>query len=104
MANRSFTLLTRFLQFRTELGQLWRAFRAPETPMHLKALMLLVPLYLLSPVDLIPDFVPLVGWLDDLVVIPMLVSWIVSMLPRPAPVHPRGRAGDKTIDGTWRRL
>ena len=102
MANRSFTLLNRFLQFRNELGLLWRAFRAPATPMHLKALMLLVPLYLLSPIDLLPDFIPFVGWLDDIVVIPMLVSWIVSLLPREQPA--RASAGSKTIDGTWRRL
>ena len=102
MTQRPFTLLNRFLQFRTELGQLWRAFRAPETPMHLKALMLLVPLYLLSPIDLIPDIIPFVGWLDDLVFIPMLVSWIVSMLPKAAPVRPTAR-GEKVIDGTWRR-
>ena len=43
---RNMTLLARFLNFRTELVTLWRAFRAPETPFHLKALMLLVPLYL----------------------------------------------------------
>jgi uncharacterized membrane protein YkvA (DUF1232 family) len=104
MAHRSFTLLNRFLQFRTELGLLWRAFRDAGTPVYLKVLMLLVPLYLLSPIDLIPDFVPLVGWLDDIVVIPMLVSWIVSMLPKHAPVHARSRGGDKTIDGTFRRL
>ncbi|HEY9011789.1 MAG TPA: DUF1232 domain-containing protein [Devosia sp.] len=102
MANRSFILLNRFLQFRNELGLLWRAFRAPTTPIHLKALMLLVPLYLLSPIDLVPDFIPLLGWLDDLVVIPMLVSWIVSLLPSERPT--RTRAGSKTIDGTWRRL
>jgi len=104
MTQRPFTLLNRFLQFRTELGLLWRAFRAPETPMHLKALMLLVPLYLLSPLDLIPDLIPLAGWLDDLVVIPMLVSWIVSMLPKAAPVQPRGRSGDDVIETTYRRL
>lgn len=104
MTQRPFTLLNRFLQFRTELGLLWRAFRAQETPMHLKALMLLVPLYLLSPLDLIPDFIPLAGWLDDFVVIPMLVSWIVSMLPKAAPVQPRGRSGDDIIETTYRRL
>ena len=104
MANRPTTLLTRFLQFRTELGLLWRAFRASETPMHLKALMLLVPLYLVSPFDLVPDFIPFAGWLDDMVIVPLLVSWIAAMLPKPAPVHPRGRAGDKVIDGSWRRL
>jgi len=104
MTQRPFTLLNRFLQFRAELGQLWRAFRASETPMHLKVLMLLVPLYLLSPIDLIPDFIPLAGWLDDIVIVPMLVSWIVSMLPQPAPVRPRGRAGDDVIETTYRKL
>ena len=104
MTQRPFTLLNRFLQFRAELGQLWRAFRAAETPMHLKVLMLLVPLYLLSPVDLIPDFIPLAGWLDDIVIVPMLVSWIVSMLPKTAPVRPRGRAGDDVIETTYRKL
>lgn len=46
----------RLLQFRTELMMLWRAFVAPETALWLKALMLVVPLYLLSPIDIIPDF------------------------------------------------
>ena len=102
---RKFSLLARFLTFRRELGLLWRAFLTPETPMHLKALMLLVPLYLISPLDLIPDFIPIAGWLDDAVIIPMLVSWIVSLLPRTAPVRPSRRGGeDKTIDGTYRRL
>ena len=50
--------LTRFLTFHRELATLWRAFLAPETPWHLKALMLLVPAYLLSPIDLIPDIIP----------------------------------------------
>lgn len=104
MTQRPFTLLNRFLQFRTELGTLWRAFMAPETPLHLKALMLLVPLYLVSPIDLIPDLIPFVGWLDDIVVIPMLVSWLVSMLPRREPARARAASGDKVIDGTWRRM
>ena len=99
-----FSLIARFMTFRKELGLLWRAFLAPQTPMHLKVLMLLVPLYLLSPLDLIPDIIPLAGWLDDMVIVPMLVSWIVSLLPKSAPVHPRGRAGDEVIETTYRRL
>lgn len=100
------SLLARFMTFRKELAVLWRAFMAPQTPMHLKALMLLVPLYLFSPLDLIPDVIPLAGWLDDMVIVPMLVSWIVSLLPRPEPV--RATAGETrdgpVIDGTWRRM
>ena len=88
---------------------LWRAFIAPGTPLWLKGLMLIVPLYLISPVDLIPDVIPLLGWLDDIVIIPLLVSWLVSLLPQNA--APRGtyrphrrRDGGPTIDGTARRL
>ncbi len=98
-----FKLLARILTFRRELATLWRAFLAPETPIHLKALMLLVPAYLLSPIDLIPDVIPLLGWLDDLVVIPLLVGWIVNMLPQKAPVYERAADGAKTIDRTYRR-
>lgn len=99
----------RILQFRNELIVLWRAFIAPGTPLWLKGLMLLVPLYLISPVDLIPDVIPILGWVDDLVIIPLLVSWLVSLLPqnaapggsyRPHPQDPNG----PTIDGTARRL
>jgi uncharacterized membrane protein YkvA (DUF1232 family) len=103
---RQYTLLQRFLRFRDELVALWRAFLNPATPVHLKALMLLVPLYLLSPVDLIPDFIPLAGWLDDVVIIPMLVSWIFGMLDRTQASAARARSDKSgpTIDGTWRRL
>ena len=99
----------RILQFRNELITLWRAFMAPGTPLWLKGLMLLVPLYLISPIDLIPDFIPIAGWLDDLVIIPLLVTWLVSLLPQNATSGSTYRArpgqdGGPTIDGTARRL
>jgi uncharacterized membrane protein YkvA (DUF1232 family) len=105
MANRGFSLLNRFLQFRSELALLWRAFRDSSTPLHIKALMLLVPLYLLSPIDLIPDFLPFAGWLDDVIIVPLLVSWIFGMVQR-STKSPSGAAprNDSTIDGSWRRL
>jgi uncharacterized membrane protein YkvA (DUF1232 family) len=98
-----FNLLARFVTFRNEIATLWRAFMAPETPVYLKALMLLVPAYLLSPIDLIPDFIPVLGWVDDFVIIPLMVSWIVSMLPQKAPVYQRSADGAKIIDGEYRR-
>lgn len=100
----------RLLRFRNELLLLWRAFNAAGTPLWLKGLMLLVPLYLISPVDLIPDVIPFLGWLDDLVVIPLLVSWIVSLLPQNAAprgayhANPSDVNGGPTIDGTARRM
>lgn len=100
---RKMTLLTRFITFRNELGLLWRAFLAPETPWHLKALMLLVPAYLLSPIDLVPDFIPFLGWVDDLVIVPLLVGWIVKMLPQRAPAYARRTESGRVIDGEYRR-
>jgi uncharacterized membrane protein YkvA (DUF1232 family) len=96
--------MRRLMQFRAELITLWRAFLAPETPIFLKALMLLIPAYLISPLDLIPDFIPIAGWLDDAIVIPLLVSWIVGMLPRRAEARTTRDANGAIIDGDYRRL
>jgi len=95
--------MRRLLQFRDELLVLWRAFLAPETPIWLKALMLLIPAYLINPLDFIPDFIPIVGWLDDAVIIPLLVSLLVRLVPRPAPARTRADGGN-IIDGDYRRL
>ncbi len=94
----------RLLQFRKELVMLWRAFMTPETPLYLKVLMLLVPLYLVSPIDFIPDFIPVLGWLDDIVVIPLLVSWIVTLLPQRVEARAARNTGEPVIDGDYRRL
>jgi uncharacterized membrane protein YkvA (DUF1232 family) len=100
----------RFFIFRKELLTLWRAFRHPATPVPLKAAMLLVPLYLISPIDIIPDFIPFLGIMDDFVVVPMLMSWLVSMLPLEVTgVKVRATANSRrnegsTIDGRSRRL
>jgi uncharacterized membrane protein YkvA (DUF1232 family) len=95
--------MRRLLQFKTELMLLWRAFLAPETPAWLKGLMLVIPAYLISPIDFIPDFIPVVGWLDDAILIPIMVHLIVRMLPQPAPRTTRSD-GSKIIDGDYRRL
>ena len=99
----------RILRFRNELMILWRAFMAPATPLWLKGLMLIVPLYLLSPIDLIPDFIPLAGWLDDIIIVPLLGSWLVGVVPRATSgrswTSGATRDPDGTvIDGTARRL
>ena len=73
--------LSRLYLFRQEALILWRAFWHPETPIYLKGATLFAALYLVSPIDLIPDFIPFAGWIDDLVLVPLMVSWIVRMLP-----------------------
>ena len=96
-------LLPRLVLFRKEVVQLWKAFFAPETPLFLKAATLFVAFYLVSPIDILPDFIPFLGWVDDIILVPLMVSWIVSRLPIPVKADMRER-NDRTINGRARRL
>ena len=60
---------------------LWFASKHPGTPWQAKALSLFVAGYALSPIDLIPDFIPVVGYLDDALLLPGLIRLAVRMLP-----------------------
>jgi uncharacterized membrane protein YkvA (DUF1232 family) len=64
---------------------LWFALRHPLAPRWLKPAVALMALYLLSPVDLLPDTLPLLGIVDDLVLLPLAMGFIVKRLP--AAVH-----------------
>jgi uncharacterized membrane protein YkvA (DUF1232 family) len=60
---------------------LWFALRHPLAPRWLKPALALVGLYLLSPIDLLPEALPMVGLVDDLVLVPMALAFIVQRLP-----------------------
>jgi uncharacterized membrane protein YkvA (DUF1232 family) len=60
---------------------LYLAYRHPRTPWYAKAFAALVVVYAFSPVDLIPDFIPVIGYLDDLVLIPLGVYLAMKMIP-----------------------
>jgi uncharacterized membrane protein YkvA (DUF1232 family) len=62
---------------------LWRALRHPQAPGWLKLGTAGLALYLLSPVDLIPDVLPIIGVVDDLVLVPLAIHWLLSRLPAP---------------------
>jgi uncharacterized membrane protein YkvA (DUF1232 family) len=57
------------------------AARDPRTPMLVRGLALLVAAYALSPIDLIPDFIPAIGYLDDLILIPFGLALVVRLTP-----------------------
>jgi uncharacterized membrane protein YkvA (DUF1232 family) len=61
---------------------LWLACRDPRTPWHARALAVLVTGYAFSPIDLIPDFIPILGYVDDLVLIPLGVALTVKAIPK----------------------
>jgi len=78
-----------------EVYALYLALRDPRVPWYVKAVMATVVGYALSPIDLIPDFVPVVGLLDDLILVPLGVALVVRMLPGDVLDDCRRRADSK---------
>lgn len=60
---------------------LWFAGKNPRTPWYAKALGVFVVAYALSPIDLIPDFIPVLGYVDDVMLLPALIWLTVRLLP-----------------------
>lgn len=73
---------------------LWFAWRDPRTPVGVKLLCGAVVSYALSPIDLIPDFVPVLGYLDDVLLLPALIWLAVRLLPPAVLADSRDRADD----------
>ena len=83
------TRLTRWFRFAsaarlaTQLIALGKLLRHPQTPRLPKLVALAVLAYALSPIDLIPDFIPVLGQLDDLLLVPLGVALVVWLTPKP---------------------
>jgi len=67
---------------RRDAVALWIAARDPRTPWHAKAVAVAVAAYALSPIDLIPDFIPVLGYLDDLLIVPLGIWLAIRLIPR----------------------
>lgn len=91
---------------------IYLASRDPRVPWHAKALAIAVAAYALSPIDLIPDFVPVVGYLDELLILPLAIWLVVRLIPAEVMVEcrarateagqrPTSRAGMAAIIGLW---
>lgn len=79
-------------QIKRDSLTLWFANRHPATPGYARILCLLVVAYALSPIDLIPDFIPVLGYVDDLLLLPILIRLAVSLLPTEVIVECHKRA------------
>ena len=71
---------------------LWFAGKHPKTPWYAKALGLFVVAYALSPIDLIPDFIPVLGYVDDVLMLPSLIWLTLQLLPPDVLTECRGHA------------
>lgn len=98
-----------------EIHALLIAYRDPRTPWYAKAWALVVLAYALSPIDLIPDFVPILGYLDDLVLLPLGIALAVKLIPAEVMAEARlaatktegsmfGKAGAAIIALIWLAL
>jgi uncharacterized membrane protein YkvA (DUF1232 family) len=76
-------LLLLWTLVRGDALRLWRALKHPGSPGWLKWAVAGLVLYLLSPVDLLPDFIPIIGLVDDLVLIPLAIRFLLGKLPAP---------------------
>ncbi|MET0360583.1 MAG: DUF1232 domain-containing protein [Sphingobium sp.] len=74
---------------------LWLAVRDPRVPWYAKALAAAVAAYALSPIDLIPDFIPIIGYLDDLLIVPLGIMAGVKLIPVDVMTDLRAKAADQ---------
>lgn len=69
-------------QIKRKISILLITFRKKETPWYAKAIIGITIAYALSPIDLIPDFIPILGYLDDLVILPILIMLSIKLIPK----------------------
>jgi uncharacterized membrane protein YkvA (DUF1232 family) len=97
---------------RQDAQALYLAARDPRVPWYVKALALAVAAYAASPVDLIPDFIPVIGYLDDLIIVPLGIALVIRLIPpeimaehrdlaTAAQDRPVSRAAAVVIVGIW---
>jgi uncharacterized membrane protein YkvA (DUF1232 family) len=82
-----------------EIKVLYLAYKSPGTPWYAKLLCAVVVGYALSPIDLIPDFIPILGYLDDLLLIPLGVWLVIKLVPEDVLNECRAQAEDVFKDG-----
>ena len=70
-------------RLKSDVYAIYLAARHPRVPWYAKALAVLVAAYAFSPIDLIPDFVPVLGYLDDLVIVPLGIALVIRLIPKP---------------------
>lgn len=90
-------LKERAANLRNEITVIYYAYRNPGTGLLPKIIILFTLGYALSPIDLIPDFIPVLGYLDDLIIIPALITLSIKLIPKEVMAEARVRASNDPI-------
>jgi uncharacterized membrane protein YkvA (DUF1232 family) len=91
-------LKARARALKTEAYAIYLAARDPRTPWYAKALIFFVVAHTFSPIDLIPDFIPILGYLDDLIITPGGIWLAVRMIPPEVLAEARATAATRGVD------
>jgi len=86
-------------QLEIETNALYLAYKDPRVPWYAKVFAACVVGYTLSPIDLIPDFIPVLGYLDDLLLVPLGVTLALKIIPKPVLDQCRERARENMSQG-----
>jgi uncharacterized membrane protein YkvA (DUF1232 family) len=92
-------LKQRARHLKAETFALYLAARDPRTPWYAKLLVAGIVAYAFSPIDLIPDFVPVLGYLDDLILLPLGIALAIRLIPPPVLAECRARAQEGAQNG-----
>jgi len=93
-------LKTRARQLKSEVYALYLAGLHPQTPRYAKLYLLAVVAYALSPIDLIPDFIPVLGLVDELILLPFAIALAVKLIPKNVMAECRARAAQGPPSGS----
>lgn len=92
-------LKQRARHLKAEIYALYLAYRDPRVPWYARVFVACVVGYALSPIDLIPDFVPVLGYLDDLIVLPLGLSIALRLIPAEVMAECRAQARERLASG-----
>jgi uncharacterized membrane protein YkvA (DUF1232 family) len=92
-------LKTRARQIKSETFALYLAYHDPRTPLHAKIFAAGVVAYAFSPIDLIPDFIPVLGYVDDVILVPLGIVIAIKMIPPEVMDECRVRAHEEIKNG-----
>jgi uncharacterized membrane protein YkvA (DUF1232 family) len=92
LASRWIKLKSRAAELKAQVVTLWFCRRHPGTPWTAKVMAAMVVAYALSPIDLIPDFIPVLGYVDELFILPLGIYLTLRLIPAPVVKEARAQA------------
>ena len=95
------SLKERARQLKAEVLALYLAARHPRTPWYAKLFLAAIVGYALSPIDLIPDFIPVLGFVDEIILLPFAIVLAVKMIPADVMEECRAQSAQLELRGSW---